>query len=71
MNMVSPRPVPSFAYLVLSLFIDGLQCRIEVYAPAGLDRDVFLADRRYHLCTILGRGSYGTVAQVMDKGSGK
>ena len=36
-----------------------------------MDRDVSEVDRRFDLCTILGRESYGTVAQATDKASGK
>ena len=51
-----------------------MACNVEqmfVFRQVNMDRDVFGADRRYDLRTILGRGSHGAVAQVMDKGSGK
>ena len=70
MSTVSPRPVPpsNSVRCFLPHFINCLHC---VFLQINMDRDVSEVDRRFDLCTILGRESYGTVAQATDKASGK
>nr|VWP00097.1 Dynamin-A [Ganoderma boninense] len=42
-----------------------------VFRQVNMDRTAHGVDRRYELCSILGKGSFGTVAQAVDRVSGR
>ena len=67
MSTVSPRTISPSVRSFLPHLINCLHCEPEsVFRQVGMDRDMFGVDRRYDLCTTLGRELYRIAAQAMS-----